>query len=434
MSNLTRQIAVYYPSTQHSLLLARTLVQEGYDTCLLTRYETESALRQSASARLAYKALGQSHIMRRAIENRSADGVRGFSTDPRGVLLGRLIRETLGRPAAVRFGYSRMRHSARSAGRLMSRHLRPDLVIAAETGALELLEELRSTPPVVIDVAHPHPKEVDRCRRLAAARYPGFAASWDDPPLAASGWRRLDRALTRATRVWTASRYTAESIRAFVAPSIQIDVVGYGVAGVPRESPASGYRGRYLFVGSAGLRKGVPLLLQAWARSGLAGEGCVLDLVGRKLDSAIETAVSRTAGVRRHTDVCADALTTLFQQADALVSPSYCEGFGRVLIEAASIGLPFLATRTGAVDDILGAGLGAWCVDVDDVDGFTGLLLRFHRERTARGRFIDGIAGLREHWTQEAYGSRLRSALERCWPAAQPDAGPARAWALDGRG
>jgi hypothetical protein len=53
MSNMTRRIAVYYPSKQHSLLLARTLVREGYDTLPLTRFETESALRQSMPARLA---------------------------------------------------------------------------------------------------------------------------------------------------------------------------------------------------------------------------------------------------------------------------------------------------------------------------------------------------------------------------------------------
>ena len=432
--DIRRRIAVYYPSTQHSLVLARTLVREGYDTSLLTRFETESALRESMPARLAYRTLSHSRIMQRAIENRSAGGVRSFSTDPAGVLVGRVIRETLGRSAAGRFGHSRMRHSARRAAALVAGQIHPDLVIAAETGALELLEEMRSTLPVVIDVAHPHPKEVDRCRRLAASRYPGFAASWDDPPLEQSGWKRLDRALTRATRVWTASRYTADSIRTFAGPAVEIDVVGYGVAGAPRSWPDPGYRGRYLFVGSAGLRKGVPLLLQAWARSGLAGDGCVLDLVGRKLDATIEAAVARSAGVRRHVDISSRALTTLFQQADALVTPSYCEGFGRVLIEAAIIGLPFLATRTGAVDDILGPGLAEWCVEVDDLDGFTELLRRFHRDPIARGHFADGILGVRGHWTAEAYGSRLRSALERRRGAAEPESEAARSRALDRRG
>ena len=83
----------------------------------------------------------------------------------------------------------------------------------------------------MIDVAHPHPMEAERCRRLASARYPGFQSSSDDPLLDASGCEQLNQALTRATGVWTASQYTADSIRTFVDPTIQIDIVGYGVAG-----------------------------------------------------------------------------------------------------------------------------------------------------------------------------------------------------------
>jgi glycosyltransferase involved in cell wall biosynthesis len=412
-SDMPRRITVYNPATQHSLLLARALAQQGYDTSLATRFETESAMRQSATVRFAYKILGQSHTMQRAIENRSVGDIRSFSTDPTGVLLDRIVRETLGRSAAHRFSRSRMRHSAKRAARLMSRQLYPELVIAAETGSIELLDEVGAATPIVIDVAHPHPKEVDRCRQLAAARYPDFLSSWDDPPLEASGWERLDQALTRASGVWTASRYTADAIRRFVDPAIRIDVVGYGVVGAFRPSRESTYEGRYLFVGSVGLRKGVPLLLEAWARSGLADEGCVLDLAGRKIDARVEAVLARIAGVRRHVDISSEALSMLFQRADALVSPSYCEGFGRVLIEAAIVGLPFLATRTGAVEDILGPDLYGWLVEVDDLDGFTGMLRRFHGETSSRAYFVNAIRGMRDHWTEEAYGSRLRSAIEQ---------------------
>ncbi len=413
VSDTPRRITVYFPATQHSLLLARALAKQGYDTSLATRFATESAMRQSATLRFAYKVLGQSHIMQRAIENRSVGDIRSFSTDPTGTLIDRVVRETLGRSAAQRFASSRMRHSAKRAARFMSRQLHPELVIAAETGAVELLDEVGGAAPVVIDVAHPHPKEVDRCRRLAAARYPDFGSSWDDPPLEASGWERLNQALTRASGVWTASRYTADCIRRFVDPAMQIDVVSYGGVGVLRPARESTYDGRYLFVGSVGLRKGVPLLLDAWARSGLASEGCVLDLVGRKLDPQVEAVLARSAGVRRHVDISSEALSTLFQRADALVSPSYCEGFGRVLIEAAIIGLPFLATRTGAVDDILGPDLNGWRVEVDDLDGFTEMLRRFHGESSSRADFVGAIRGMRYHWTEEAYGSRLRSAIEQ---------------------
>jgi glycosyltransferase involved in cell wall biosynthesis len=413
MSGTAKRIVVYHPGTQHSLMLARTLVQKGYDASLVTRFETASAMRQSATTRLALKALGQSHITRRAIENRTVGDVPSFSTDATGVLLDRLIGETLGRSARQHFALSRERHSAKAAAKLIRRQIHPELVIAHEYGAFELLRELGTALSVVIDVAHPHPMEVERCRRLASARYPRFQSSWDDPPFDASGCKRLNQALTQATGVWTASRYTADSIRAFIDPAIQIDIVGYGVVGIPRSSRRSAYEGRYLFVGAVGLRKGIPLLLEAWRRSGLASEGCVLDVVGRKLDPQVEAVLAHSTGVQRHVNISDEALSKLFQQADALVSPSYCEGFGRVLIEAVSAGLPFLATRTGGVDDILDPDLNEWCVDIDDLEGFTELLRRFHGKGSSRADFVDAVFSMRKHWTEEAYGSRLRSAVEQ---------------------
>jgi glycosyltransferase involved in cell wall biosynthesis len=413
VSETAERIVVYHPGTQHSLMLARTLVQKGYDASLVTRFETASAMRQSATTRLAYKVLGQSRTMQRAIENRTVGDVPSFSTDAAGVLLDRLIRETLGRSAVQHFALSRERHSAKAAAKLICRQIHPELVIAHEYGAFELLKELGTALSVVIDVAHPHPMEVERCRRLASVRYPGFQSSWDDAPLDASGCERLNQALTRATGVWTASQYTADSIRRFVDPAIQIDVVGYGVAGMPRSSRRLTYEGRYLFVGAVGLRKGIPLLLEAWGKSGLASEGCVLDVVGTKLDPQVEAGLAHSTGVQRHVNISTEALGKLFQQADALVSPSYCEGFGRVLIEAVAAGLPFLATRTGGVDEILGPDLNEWCVDVDDLDGFTELLRRFHAEGSSRADYVDAVLSMRRHWTEEAYGSRLRSAVEQ---------------------
>jgi hypothetical protein len=72
-----------------------------------------------------------------------------------------------------------------------------------------------------------------------------------------------------------------------------------------------------------------------------------------------------------------------------------------------------LATRTGAVEDILGPDLYGWLVEVDDLDGFTGMLRRFHGETSSRAYFVNAIRGMRDHWTEEAYGSRLRSAIEQ---------------------
>lgn len=54
-------------------------------------------------------------------------------------------------------------------------------------------------------------------------------------------------------------------------------------------------------------------------------------------------------------DLSESGLQTLYEHANALIFPSLIEGFGWPPLEARSLGCPVIASKTGAMDDILGS-------------------------------------------------------------------------------
>ena len=102
---------------------------------------------------------------------------------------------------------------------------------------------------------------------------------------------------------------------------------------------------RALFVGSIGVRKGIPELLDAWRDADVAGE---LVLVGRVdadiadvVDAQVKTGRVRLTGYVK--DVGA-----MYLSADLFVFPTVEEGGPQVTYEAAGCGLPVITTSMGA--------------------------------------------------------------------------------------
>jgi glycosyltransferase involved in cell wall biosynthesis len=112
---------------------------------------------------------------------------------------------------------------------------------------------------------------------------------------------------------------------------------------------------RLLFVGAVSERKGFSLLVSAMAE--LDDSRISLDVVGGVHDPApvpLSTG-NLPRGVAIHGSVSPEVLHRFYASADALVLPSMCEGFGRVLLEGLAHGLTVFATPTSGAPDILEA-------------------------------------------------------------------------------
>ncbi len=107
-----------------------------------------------------------------------------------------------------------------------------------------------------------------------------------------------------------------------------------------------------LFVGRLSAEKGLPVLLDAWQTAGLAED---LTIVGEgPLRSTLQAAPGDTSGIGFTGELGSDAVYGLMKQALFVVLPSVCyENMPRTVIEAFACGTPILASRLGALPEMV---------------------------------------------------------------------------------
>lgn len=116
-----------------------------------------------------------------------------------------------------------------------------------------------------------------------------------------------------------------------------------------------------VWAGTFSVRKGAHLLVEAWR--GWKGRGGVeLDVYGSvSLPEGVK--IRDLEGVRFHGPVPRERVLEAFKQADLLVFPTLCDGFGLVVAEALAQGLPVLTTREAGAADLIREGENGFLVE-----------------------------------------------------------------------
>lgn len=131
---------------------------------------------------------------------------------------------------------------------------------------------------------------------------------------------------------------------------------------------------RLLYVGTLSPRKGVAELIDAVSRLVRDGLSVRLDIVGDGPEAVRLASQTRTLGLQEvvhlHGYVTKrEELVAAYSSSDVVVIPSHTEGFPRVIYEAASMGIPLVATRVGGIPARLTHGEEALLVQPCDVEG-----------------------------------------------------------------
>lgn len=177
------------------------------------------------------------------------------------------------------------------------------------------------------------------------------------------------RALYRAAVLHATAQSEAEQFRnlGFTQP---IAVLPNGVAPAPTsalepEAAAAPRDGRTaLFLSRVHPKKGIPMLLEAWAR--LKPAGWKLIVAGND-DGGYTDILRAQAGRLGLNDsvhfpgpVFGDAKDTLYRRADLFVLPTFSENFGIVIAEALQYGVPVLTTTGAPWKDLQTHDCGWW--------------------------------------------------------------------------
>lgn len=168
--------------------------------------------------------------------------------------------------------------------------------------------------------------------------------------------------------VW--SDFARELHKELGADPRQIVVVPPGIKGLAGTNVDTN-RFNILFVGTWFKRKGGELLLKAYGKIKALYPRVTLTLVGELPKGLrLDPAIRHFNYLRRE-----KLIREVFPRADVLVLvPAQAEGYGLVVVEAASLGIPAIVTRVGALTEIVENGESGLVISPNDPDELTQAL------------------------------------------------------------
>lgn len=238
---------------------------------------------------------------------------------------------------------------ARAFARFTATHLPPDadLLVGWSSATLEAIPAARERGmAVVLERGSLHMAAQTEVLHAAHARW-GLAWHATDPRMIARELAEYEQ----ADLIVTGSRAARDSFLAHGVAAERVAINHYGVdlAAFRPGDDGGAAPPRLLFVGQVGIRKGVPWLLEAFARMPPPWQ---LHLVGPvEPDMAALFGRLPMERVVVRGPLPATALPAEYRCAAAFCLPSVEEGFGMVILQAMASGLPVVAsTATGGPD------------------------------------------------------------------------------------
>lgn len=224
-------------------------------------------------------------------------------------------------------------------------------------------------------------------------------------------WKRArkDAELRLADLVIVPCEWARRTVDLSAASPERVIKIPYGTPADEVRPRSARPRGPFtvLFAGQVGVRKGVPLLTEAWER--LALKDARLLLAGQlNMD---EKFLGQRGGVRHLGALPRAQLLELMKEADLLVFPSLAEGFGLVIGEAMAAGVPVLTTSNTGGPELITDGREGWCVPAHDAGALAERMEWASAHRDALYE-MGALARLRaEQWTWADYRRRLGDEL-----------------------
>jgi glycosyltransferase involved in cell wall biosynthesis len=283
-----------------------------------------------------------------------------------------------------------------------------DAVIAYENSAVHTFEAAkRSGVTCILDAASLHGLEADRLLKDGLPQ--GYKAGVN---------RRKDMEVALADCIITASELAAASYRSHVGPNVKVKAITLGVD-IERFTPSSRWNGRHLerdpftfiFVGTAGRRKGFDILLEALKR--LLVEGLrVRLLVAGHIDQSILAGRSELLEVISAVGrVGQGELASVLGSAHCLVLPSRFDSFGMVVPEAMACGLPVIVTEMVGAKQLVQEGQNGFIVPVEDVPALAARMRWLIQNRMLLPRMSSAARAAAEQATWAIYRRRFGFAI-----------------------
>jgi starch synthase len=263
----------------------------------------------------------------------------------------------------------------------------------------------------ILDRSIGHPLSFERLVPALRQRFPEWVENF--PPRLPDLLRAEEAEHRLADRIVVPSSFACETLIENGVPAHKITVIPFGVdlsAFRPAPRPDTSRPVRFIFLGALGVRKGVPVLLEAW-RS-LASLRAELWLAGSVSEKHAHL-IPPLKGLRKIGKVPHKELPALLSQCDVLVFPSYFEGLAQVQLEALAAGLPIIATDASGAADLIADGREGYIIPVGDAEALREAMLSFINSPADLSVMSPAARSCAERYSWEVYGDRWIDLLEQ---------------------
>jgi starch synthase len=292
--------------------------------------------------------------------------------------------------------------------------LKPDGVYSYEDGALETF---RAAVGIGAQCFYDLPIGYWRAAREIlqeeAELRPEWAVTLGGLQDSAAKLSRKDEELRLAGHILVASTFTKQTLQKCPFPVAPVSVVPYGadeaLPAAPRDVVGlSGGLLKVLFVGGLSQRKGIADLFEAVE---MLGPHVELTVIGRK---PLEDCAALDSALRSHRWIESLPREKILEEMrghDVLVFPSLFEGFGLVVTEALSQGVPVITTAHTCGPDILTEGEDGFVVPIRDPQAIAEKLEVLHRDRERLNAMSEASLRKAQALTWESYRQGVASVV-----------------------
>jgi glycosyltransferase involved in cell wall biosynthesis len=164
---------------------------------------------------------------------------------------------------------------------------------------------------------------------------------------------------------------------------------------------------RFIYAGGCSIRKGIPVLLEAWEKAQLRDAELLLVGSWQLADSKLK---QLPRAVKFVGPVGAERLREFYRESDVFVFPSFFEGFGLVILEAMACGLPVIASDHSAGPDVLDESCGR-VIEAGDAEQLVETLRWFGVNREKLPDMKSAARSRAESFTWSSYRAAVSGAV-----------------------
>jgi len=250
-----------------------------------------------------------------------------------------------------------------------------------------------------------------RCRDELTRAHAALGVPYASPVTEAA-IEREQAQLLAADAVFCPNDGVLESVLACGVPAARCIKTSYGwsaerLAGSKAHLPADGAV-RFLFVGSGDVRKGLPFLLAAWERAGVAGRL----LIAGRIDPQVRIDCARSLA---RSDVIelghVARIGDVYRSADVFCFTSWEEGGPMVTIEAMGMGLPCIVSPMGSAGVLSERSGGGLIVAPGDIEAIAAALRQLANDAGLRQRLGAEAQAIAQDYLWHEVGRRRTDAL-----------------------